>query len=206
MQADKRLCDIQPQAASLCVTGAVSAHKPLHQFLRRNIERISADILHGKNHGILLFFDVDIHSRVRLRIFAGVAQKVAQHAPRQIAVPHGKQRGISAVDDRLQMGVFQLFLIFCNCLCRQLAHIRRGKLYLEVACRSLGGLNQVLGQLFQPAGLSVQNLNIFRRLSIQIFLFQQIHIVDDRGQRRFDIMGNICNQLRFQMLAFHFLL
>ena len=106
------------------------------------------------------------YSCVWLRIFAGVAQKVAQHAPRQIAVHHGKQGGISAVDDRLQMGVFQLFLIFCNCLCRQLAHIRRGKLYLEVACRSLGGLNQVLGQLFQPAGLSVQNLDIFRRLPL----------------------------------------
>ena len=41
---------------------------------------------------------------------------------------------------------------------------------------------------------------------MQIFFFQQIHIVDDRCQRSLDIMGNICDQFCLKTLTLHPLL
>lgn len=152
LQADKRLCDIQPQAASLCVTGAVSAH---NRSINSSAGILSASLLIFFMERITVSFSflISIYTLVYgCEYLQALLRRLL--STRHVRLPSTMaNRGVSPpLMTGLQMGVFQLFLIFCNCLCRQLAHIRRGKLYLEVACRSLGGLNQVLGQLFQPAG------------------------------------------------------
>ena len=50
--------------------------------------------------------------------------------------------------------------------------------------------------------MAVQYLQVFLRLRIvNIFLFEQIDIIDDGGERRFDVVGNIGDQLGFHALA-----
>ena len=55
--------------------------------------------------------------------------------------------------------------------------------------------------------LPVQHGDVFpRRRGRHILLLQQIHIVDDGRQRRFDVVGYIGDQLGFQVLGLHLLL
>ena len=39
-----------------------------------------------------------------------------------------------------------------------------------------------------------------------VLLFQQIHIVDDRGQRRLNVVGHVGDELCLQVLGLHLLL
>ena len=78
---------------------------------------------------------------------------------------------------------------------------------MQISRGSFGCLHQILYQLFQPLRLPFQYRQVFlRRLIWHLFLFQQVHIVDNGGERRFDIVGDICNELCFHALAFQPLL
>ena len=39
----------------------------------------------------------------------------------------------------------------------------------------------------------------------RFFLLQKLHIADNGGERRLDVMGDVGNQLHFHTLAFHLL-
>ena len=70
-----------------------------------------------------------------------------------------------------------------------------------------GGLHQVLGELFQPGGLAVQNLQVFPGLVVgHRLLFQQVHIADDGGQGGFDVVGDVGDELGLHPLRLHLLL
>ena len=74
------------------------------------------------------------------------------------------------------------------------------------ARRRLGGIHQVAGQLFQPGALAVQHGDVFLYLRVIHWLgFDQIHIIDDRSQRRLDVVGYIRDQFTFQPFTFHLL-
>lgn len=69
---------------------------------------------------------------------------------------------------------------------------------------ALDASTQILRQLFQTGRLPFQHFQILRGIwAVHPFLLQQIHIVDNRGQRRFNIVRHIGNQLRLQAFALH---
>ena len=71
----------------------------------------------------------------------------------------------------------------------------------DIAGGCLTGLHQVLGQLLQPVGLTVQHCQIFLGGRRKILLFQQVHIVDNAGKGRFNVVGDIGDELCLQPLT-----
>ena len=80
-------------------------------------------------------------------------------------------------------------------------------MHRQRAARCLGRFNQILGQLFKPCRLPVEHGKIFLCLfRLDILFFEKVHIVDDRGQRGFDVVRNVCDEVRAEALGFELLL
>ena len=80
-------------------------------------------------------------------------------------------------------------------------------MHRQRAARCLGRLDQILGQLFEPCRLPVEHGKIFLCLfRLDILLFEKIDVVYNRGQRRFDVVRDICDEVRAEALGFELLL
>ena len=109
--------------------------------------------------------------------------------------------------DHTKLPGLQLLSVLAQGLVQKLAHADFLPVHRQHPRRRLAGLHQVLRQLFQPQGLPVQHLDIFHRLGVGLLCgFQQIDIVDNRRQGRFQVVRHIGNQLSLEALAFHLLL
>ena len=93
---------------------------------------------------------------------------------------------------------------FSGGLLDQLHQVDIGNVQLDVAGAGSGGFYQILRQRFQSLGLLIQDLQILlNRRILDIFPLKKIHVIDDGGQRRLDIMGYVGDQIRLQPFAFY---
>ena len=84
----------------------------------------------------------------------------------------------------------------------ELHHAQPVQVHRQTSGGRLGRLHQILRQLLEALALAVQHLDIFLGLGIvDVLLFQQIHIVDDAGQRGLEIVGDVGDQLGLEALA-----
>ena len=80
-------------------------------------------------------------------------------------------------------------------------------MYRQRAARGLRGFHQILGQFFEPCRLAIEDGNILLcLLRLHVLLFEEVHVVHDRGQRRFDIVRDVCDEVRAEALGFELLL
>ena len=76
----------------------------------------------------------------------------------------------------------------------------------QVAGRGLARLDQIFGELFELEGLPLEDGEVFFLLLARVLMLQKIHIVDDARQRRFDVVRDVRDELRFEPLAFELLI
>ena len=75
-------------------------------------------------------------------------------------------------------------------------------MYRQATGRGLRRLDQILRQLLEPRGLPVQHVHVFLRLlRLDVLLFQKIDVVDDGGQRRLDVVGDVRDELCLHALG-----
>ena len=91
-------------------------------------------------------------------------------------------------------------------LADQLGQIQRAGLQGQLAAGGLAHLEYIPHHGFQPVGLHLQNLGVVRRGLLKRFLAEKTRIIDDAGQRRFQIVGHIGDQLQLEPLGPHLLL
>mgnify|MGYP000360410751 CR=1 FL=1 len=96
----------------------------------------------------------------------------------------------------------KFFLKLPQGLLDELHHAQPVQVHRQASGGRLGRLHQILRQLLEALALAVQHLDIFLGLGIvDVLLFQQIHIVDDAGQRGLEIVGDVGDQLGLEALA-----
>ena len=71
----------------------------------------------------------------------------------------------------------------------------------QVPAGGLGELHQVLRQLLELPGLAVQHQKVGVLLGGGVVFLQKVHVIDDGGQGRLDIVGDVGDELRLQALA-----
>ena len=81
--------------------------------------------------------------------------------------------------------------------------IERFDLQRLAAARCLGKREQIRHRCGKPLGFFPQNQHIIPCFGPKLLLFQQIEIADDAGERRFQIMRNIGDEIELHPLAFH---
>ena len=102
-----------------------------------------------------------------------------------------------------EAGELEFFLILPHSLGEELGKVQPLQVHGQGAGGGLGGLHQVLGQLFQPLGFPVQHADVLQCPGVlDIGLFQQVHIVDDGGERGFQVVGHVGDELGPEALAF----
>ena len=80
-------------------------------------------------------------------------------------------------------------------------------MHRQRAARCLGRFDQILGQLFEPCRLPVEHGKIFLCLfRLDILFFEKVDVVYNRGQRGFDVVRNVCDEVRAEALGFELLL
>ena len=75
---------------------------------------------------------------------------------------------------------------------------------LQIAAVRLADLEQILNQMLQTHGIAFQHRQIFLPLGFVRLLLHQIDIGDQRGQRGFQVVGDVGNQFGFHLLALGF--
>ena len=110
------------------------------------------------------------------------------------------------MEHRCYPGGLQLVGKLTQGLIHGLRRIDLRNLHGNVAGAGLAHLHQVLDELFHPVGLAVQHLQIGLLLLGGVGFFQQVHIVDDGGQGRFDIVGHVGDQLGLHAFGFQLIL
>ena len=186
--------------------GGVPPDKPLHQVLGADVQGVPGDILDGQVHPAVPGGQVHIDPGARQGVLAHIAQKVVQHPPQQTSVGHGLQVALVGVYDDLQLPGGELLAVVPDGLVDDLVDQDGGEVDGHVAGGRLAGLHQILRQLLQPPGLPVQHRQILLGLLRQLLLLQQVHIVDDGGEGRFDVVGDVGDELSLQPLGPHPLL
>ena len=100
----------------------------------------------------------------------------------------------------------QLITEFAQCLVHGLDGIDLIQFYAHVTGTGFAHIHQIVHQLFQPQTLPIQHLQIGIVVFLGVGLFHQIHIVNDGGQRCFDVVGDVGDQFGFHPFGFHLLL
>ena len=92
---------------------------------------------------------------------------------------------------------------FADGLRRELAKVDADFVERDRAGGNLGSFNQIFNQAFEPPGFFIEHADIFLRgLVLNVAFFEQIHIRDNRSQRRFQIVRDVGNQFGFHAFAF----
>ena len=119
-------------------------------------------------------------------------------------VGHHRHRILRLFQNQLQALGAELFAVLPRRLVQQNPQLAALQVDGQVARGGLGRLHQILRQLFEPCGLALEHFNVLLGLfAVDVLLGQQIHIVDNGGQRGFDVVGHVGNELSFEMLALH---
>ena len=108
---------------------------------------------------------------------------------------------------QLQPGLAEALGVFPGALIQQHPQLAALGMHGQHAGGGLGGLDQIVDQLFELCRLPGQHFHVLLGpLVVQLLLLQQIHVVDDRGQGRLDVVGDVGDQLALKMLGLHALL
>ncbi len=186
--------------------GGIAPDKPLHKLVCGHIQRVPGDVLDGQNHFPVPGTQVHINPRPGHGVLAYVVQQIVQHPPQQPSVRQSHEVALVGVDDDLQLPGGQLLVVVPDGLVDDLVDHDGLQIHGDIARGRLAGLHQILGQLFQPAGLPVKHQQVLLCGVRKVLLLQQIHVVDDAGQGRLDVMGDVGDEFGLQPLAFQPLL
>ena len=202
LELGQALGDVEAQAAALAVSGGVAPDKTLHQLVGADVQGLPGDVLNGDDHVGLPKHGRHIDPGPGQGVLDHVAQQIVQHPPEELAVGQNVEVRLQG-HHHLQLSGLQPGAVLLHGLVHQLRNAGGHQRHRQIAGGGLGGFHQVLGQLLEPLGLAVQYLEILGALLVAVGLLQQVHIVDDGGQRRLDVVGDIGNQFGFQPLGLH---
>ena len=189
------------------MAGTVAPHKALQKLLCGDVQRLAGGIFHRDIHRVLRFRQVKISACVPLRVFRDVHNEVFQNPPQQRAVRKDERRLAGFVQDRLNPRRCHAIGVLAHKLFEQLHGVDGLQMHIHSAAHSLGRLQDVLCELFQLCALFFQHIQILcTRLLIEPGLLEEGNIVDQRRKRRFQIMADICDELRLHTLTLHTLL
>ena len=165
-------------------------HEPLHQFVRRNIQLLAADVLDPQPGPTLPLFGLHVNSGARLGVFAGVAQQVIHHPPGKTPVQHRPDRFTGQLQNRFQVCFFPAGgrTPLPPGVSSSARSVGLG-VHRQASAAGLAGLHQILGEFFQSLSLPGNDRRILGGLGFQRLFLQQIHIVDDAGKGCFQIVG-----------------
>jgi len=150
-------------------------------------------------------FERQVDARAVLGVLADVREQVVDHAPHQRAV-HAAEKLLFRHDaHKRQLGRRQLVAVFALHLCQKFVHAAPHGVHRQVAGRRLARLDQIFGELFELEGLPLEHGEVFFLLLARVLVLQEVHIVDDARQRRFDVVRDVRDELRFEPLAFELL-
>ena len=130
-----------------------------------------------------------IDARAGHGVFADIAEKIIKYTPQKLSVRQNLRIFGRELHDGLELTELKPALVLARDLRKKHIHIDRFQMHRQRAARCFGRFNQILGQLFQPCRLAVEDGNILLcLLRLHILFFEKVDIVDDRGQRRFDVV------------------
>ena len=145
-----------------------------------------------------------IHPGALQGVLGAVAQQIVQHPPQSPAVRHHPHRVVGQGAHHCQPCGLEPFLVLAQGLICDFSQVQPGQLHRQHAGGRLGGLHQVLGKLFQAVTLALQHVDILLHPLVgHGLLFQQVHIVDDGGEGGFQVVGDVGDELGFEVLAAH---
>lgn len=207
LQLHQAPCDGQPQSAALRVPRGIAAHKTLHQLVGGDIQLVPRDVLEADGNGLPGQRGDHIDPCAGQGVLADVGHQIVHDAAQQTTVGADDGTRCGRLRYQRQLAGGQPFLILALDLGEQHVHVRGLQIHIQGAGGGLGRLHQVLGELFQPVALAVQHSDVLPGLrGGDVLLFQQVHIVDDGGQGRLDVVGHVGDQLGLEVLGLHMLL
>ena len=160
LKLHKAFYNRKAKAASFCISGFVSAHKPFRQFLHIHGQLIPRDIFQDDLRLISLIIEIQVGPCPGQRIFANVGQEIFQAAvglfPVQLQMDLLLWNRNPAVDLRFIQPVLQLE----SRLPHQLGQGQHFLFYLNISAVRLAHLEKILDELFQTKRFPVQNINI----------------------------------------------
>lgn len=161
-----RLCAMErPRPLPSVEREPVAAHEALHQLLGGNIQGVAGDIQERDAQQFAALLRAEIGPRAGQAVLADIAQQIVEHPPEEPPVRlHTKPLG-AQIKNRLDLRILQPGSAYSASACpsRTWASTASGWT-VRLAGRRLGGLDEVLRQLFQPRALTHEHLEVLRRV------------------------------------------
>ena len=131
-------------------------------------------------------------------VFHGIAQGVCQQVlidPVQLAALRPDDAAIQVgLQPDVPAGSLNGILHICQYLSQAHDRIQPGAAHILPAGR-LGKIKYILYHPAQSLGFSFQHMHIVHGLGRQLLLGQQVNVADEGGQRRFQVVGHIGDQV-----------
>ena len=199
----ERLRDGKPQAAAFGGAAGVSPHKALEHVVRGEVHFVGRGVRQRQAGGDVAPGDLQINARAHQRIAQRIVQDVLQHAVQLAAVRlhdgalrHCRLYRNACVPD----GVVHI----TQCLAHGHYKVQRFDGQRFAAAGGLGQREQVRHSGGQPFGLLPQDEHIVPCPGGQVvLLFQKVQIADDACEGRFQVVGDICDEVQLHAFAFH---
>ena len=104
-------------------------------------------------------------------------------------------------------GVLQPLLVLARRLFEEHRRVARRERDVEVPGRGLRRFHEIVDEALQPHGLPREDLRVFPHLLVPgILLREQVGVIDNRGERRLDVVRDVRDKLGLHPLALHALL
>lgn len=204
LQVNNALRDGKPKSVALRAAGAIGAHEALHKLVGRNVQFRSGDIFERDDAHIAISGGVQIDARAGQGIFADIAEQIIKYTPKKSAVCGNGDRIFGQTQNGDKLCGAEFFIVFACRLLQKNADIQFFKVDLDISRRCLGGFHKVCDELFEAGRLTVDDLDVSDGgFVLDILFFQKVGVIDDGGERGLDIVGNVCDQLRFHAFGFH---
>ena len=185
------------------MTAGIAADKPFQKVFRFDIQRIAGDVLERYDRAVAGFCQRDVDARAGEGIFDDIRAEVVEHAPQETAVRRDEDFLVRKAADRGEFCAEQTFFVFADRLPEHLVQFDPLKIHRDRAGRRLRRFHKVFRQLFQSERMTVDRVRVLTGFSVRMFRQQKVGVIDDRGQRGLDVVGNVRNQLGFEAFAFH---
>ena len=208
----KALGNGQPQAAALGGAVLVPPDEAGRQVVGVHGDFVAGDV---PNHhrdqaapgGVGLGGQVHVHPGALQGVLVAVANQVLEHPVQPLAVGVDQHGRVGDVHPPGQGGLPQILLHLAEGLLQQLADVQVLQIQGDVPRGRLGHLEHVLDNVVQPVGLLGDGLDVVHHVGRQVRLsFQQLHIADDGGQRRLDVVGHVGDKLHLGAVGLNALL
>ena len=189
LQFGKALGNGKAQAAALGVAGTVAPHKAVGDLFRAEIQLGGGNVFEHHLRAVLLRHQRDISPGAGHAVFGDVHHQVLKDAAGLLPVQHQRHAFLRELPAEIDAAGFGFVGQLVLDLLEQCGQIYFSVMHGHVPCGGLAHLKQVLDQPLEPLGFFVQRFNVFGPVfGRKGGVLEQVHIGDDGGQRRFQVV------------------